>query len=408
MNHPRLAQFSDVLESLPDLAPTVPLTDGGDADIDHLGHSIATLAARLAQRQERDAMMASITTQVMQGVYLDEILDHVYEGFRGLIPYDRIGLALLEDEGRIARARWARSDAGEMVLSRGFAAKMSGSSLQDVMATGRPRILNDLERYATEHPKSHSTQLVIREGIRSSLTCPLIALGKPIGFLFFSSRQPHQYATVHTDAFDRLAGLISAVVEKGALYEQLSTANAALREARDALQIEATHDALTGMLNRRAVLAFLANMLAMARRRDRSGAVILVDIDHFKRINDTHGHPAGDAVLREVAQRIAAKLRAGDSAGRYGGEEFLICLDDCTHTGAMQCAERLLSAIHDTPVTIPGGEVRVTMSVGLVHRSHLRGENAEHLIQQADHALYDAKGSGRDRIVEALSEPGNP
>ena len=112
-----------------------------------------------------------------------------------------------------------------MLIDRNYAAPLEGSSLRVLLETGRPRILNDLEEYLREHPESASTRLVVREGMRSSLTCPLIARGKPIGFMFFSSMTPEAYRDAHVDLFLAIAGQLAVIVEKGRLYQQLVELN---------------------------------------------------------------------------------------------------------------------------------------------------------------------------------------
>ena len=397
MTDAQLMYYRDVLQALPDGTPTITVPNDAPDDVAALGRSIADLASRLALRQSQDAMLASVSDMVMQGVYVDEVLDHVYDGFRALIPYDRIGCALLEEGGTVVRARWARSESPERHLKGGYAALMAGSSLQAIVATGQPRIINDLEAYAAERPHSHATRLILAEGVRSSLTCLLAAMGRPIGFLFFSSTQRHRYDATHADIFLRLAGMIAGVIEKGALYEQLAAANNSLREARDAFEQQATHDALTGLWNRRATLQFLERVLAQSRRNARAGAVLMMDIDHFKAINDSWGHPAGDAVLREVARRVTRVLRAGDVVGRYGGEEFLLVLDGCSADGAARCAERLLAEMRSSPVIHESHAIPMTVSVGVVHEHELGGRSADALIEAADGALYRAKREGRDQ-----------
>jgi GAF domain-containing protein len=127
----------------------------------------------------------------------DEVLGFVYESLQSLIPHDRIGVALIEDGGTV-RARWARSAASEIHLAADYSAPLEGSSLQQVIATGEPRILNDLEAYLADHPQSDSTLRIVREGMRSSLTGPLVARGRPIGFIFFSSLRRDAFEHEHT------------------------------------------------------------------------------------------------------------------------------------------------------------------------------------------------------------------
>ena len=192
----------------------------GEDEIGQLGQALMDLGSALGQRLDQVRTLAQVTAQINAGLTLDQVLDLVFESFRPLIPYDRIGFSLLEEDGQVARARWARSTAPQVKLTVGYSARLAGSSLQWIVETGQPRILNDLEAYLQEHPNSESTRLILAEGIRSSLTCPLIAMGKPIGFMFFSSRQPCTYKDAHVELFLQIAGQLAVIVEKSRLYQQ--------------------------------------------------------------------------------------------------------------------------------------------------------------------------------------------
>lgn len=186
-----------------------------------MANRLETVEARLAEMRALSRLIARINA----GITLDEVLDHVYESFTNVIPYDRIGCALLEDGGAVLRSRWARSDTAAIKLKAGFCAPMKGSSLQGSIESGEPRILNDLERYLREHPGSKPTKLIVEEGVRSSLTCPLIVRGKPIGFLFFSSRETDTYRDAHVDVFLQIANQLSTTIEKSRLYDKLLELN---------------------------------------------------------------------------------------------------------------------------------------------------------------------------------------
>ncbi len=172
--------------------------------------------------------------------------------------------------------------------------------------------------------------------------------------------------------------------------------------AREALREQATHDALTGLLNRAAIIENLQDELARAGREFHSLAVLLVDLDRFKQINDTRGHPAGDAVLREAARRMKASVRRYDAVGRYGGEEFLIVLPGCSTSDATAQAERLRQSVCAEPFRFSGSLLTVTCSIGVASRSTPSPTDSEDLVREADLALYRAKDGGRNcvRILE--------
>jgi len=171
-----------------------------------------------------------------------------------------------------------------------------------------------------------------------------------------------------------------------------------LLTAQAALQHEATHDRLTGLWNRGKVLDHLATELASARRSGDPVGVGLVDIDHFKAINDTYGHEVGDHILRATADRMRAALRGTDVIGRYGGEEFLIVLGRSTSDGSL-AFERVRRAVCDSPIDTSSGAANVTVSIG---EGVARGPvPANELIAWADAALYRAKRAGRNRVHRA-------
>jgi len=166
------------------------------------------------------------------------------------------------------------------------------------------------------------------------------------------------------------------------------------------------HDSLTGLLNRRAFEYLLGRECQRLQRFGEQFSLLILDIDHFKRINDRLGHAAGDAVLAAVAQTLQSHAREVDRVARFGGEEFCVLLPRTAHEGALQAAERLRAAINH--ITIPWDEdvISVTVSTGLASAEHA-GESTEDLLQRADQALYQAKSEGRNRVVVAPAFEGS-
>jgi two-component system cell cycle response regulator len=178
-----------------------------------------------------------------------------------------------------------------------------------------------------------------------------------------------------------------------------------LISARDSLRIQATHDPLTGLWNRAGIFEIMRRELDRAQREKASLGVVMTDIDHFKRINDTHGHLAGDAVLREVASRLLRAVRPYDSVGRYGGEEFLIIVPGCNVDSAIKQAERLRRSIGGEPMALgTGASIPVTLSLGIAATADL-STDSNYLVRIADAALYRAKENGRNRIEWGLPGP---
>ena len=178
---------------------------------------------------------------------------------------------------------------------------------------------------------------------------------------------------------------------------------AELVAAREALREQATRDGLTGLWNRREILDRLARESARCERDGGELSVVVIDVDHFKRVNDTLGHAAGDGVLREIASRLGASVRPADVVGRVGGEEFLVVLPGCDHLRALGVAERLRVAVSREPVRALGREIPVTASFGVAGRRGPVGPEA--LVALADAALYAAKRAGRNRTQLATGAP---
>jgi signal transduction histidine kinase len=196
-------------------------TDPAD-EVGKLGIALQNLARNLHERYLEIRKLDEITSQINAGVLLDDVLENVYESFKGIIPYNRIGFSLIEAGGKQVRAYWARTDQPAVELEVGYSAPLEGSSLKRILETGEPRIINDLVDYYMEHPQSESTLLMLKEGIRSSLTGPLIANGVPVGFMFFSSVEPKTYSEKHIAIFHRIASQLSVIVEKGRLISELA------------------------------------------------------------------------------------------------------------------------------------------------------------------------------------------
>jgi two-component system cell cycle response regulator len=169
---------------------------------------------------------------------------------------------------------------------------------------------------------------------------------------------------------------------------------------RDELMVQATHDSLTGLWNRKASMDTLVRELSRAARENRTIGLLLADLDHFKQINDTYGHLAGDRVLQTVAMRLKSALRTYDTIGRYGGEEFLIICPGCDERALLRRGEHLRTALAREPVVTPEGNIPVSLSLGAAvsNGSIPQGE----MLKLADEALYRAKRAGRNRVEMAV------
>lgn len=226
---------------------------------------------------------------------------------------------------------------------------------------------------------------------------PLIRQSKLLGSLNIGSNHPERFSSdMGTDFVERLASIIAICLENVINSERLT-------------QIGLT-DALTNVSNRRYVEQRMLEEIGRARRQHYSIACMYLDIDHFKSINDQHTHQGGDDVLKEVAKRIKAELRLSDTLGRFGGEEFVVLLVNTDQIDARLVAERIRKSIANKPFLMSlTGVCDVTISIGIATLSedHNLGEiddTAKALLLRADHALYDAKEQGRNRVCISVED----
>jgi len=223
---------------------------------------------------------------------------------------------------------------------------------------------------------------------------PLERQGRLMGSLNFGSADPGRYTRSHGTEFLGHLGVIASFALENAVN-------------RARLLRSGITDVLTGWHNRRYLQTRLREELERSRRDGSPLTLLLIDIDHFKRVNDNHGHLAGDLVLTEVAQRIESRIRASDVAARYGGEEFVLALPDTDAAAGRSLAERLRAAVAERPIALAdGAELELTISAGLATVTPSRAEEdlktlAESLLARADLALYEAKSAGRDRVAAA-------
>lgn len=204
----------------------------------------------------------------------------------------------------------------------------------------------------------------------------------------------HELATPEKAVGDRPF----AVQELGECAAELAEVAERLREEQSRLTADATRDPLTGLCNRRPFTDTLIRETAFAQRTGWPVSLVMVDLDHFKRLNDEHGHKAGDQALQRTADRLGSLVRQSDSVARYGGEEFAIILPGTRLDQARRIAQQLCDAIRADEFVYADTPIHITASFGVAELHECGLEDAEHLIQVADAALYEAKRTGRDRV----------
>ncbi|HVN77146.1 MAG TPA: diguanylate cyclase [Thermoanaerobaculaceae bacterium] len=255
------------------------------------------------------------------------------------------------------------------------------------------RVFNDAVMAAMNVPHGVTTAVRVTgtpEGDGDVDTSAMAVFPLPLrdaeGVLALLPSEPQRFAAASRPLLQELTPHIALVLDNARLAQRL--------------QQLSTHDGLTRLLNHRAIHERLASENERAARYGRPLTVILCDLDHFKLVNDTHGHLAGDAVLRAAAWAMARNLRECDAIGRYGGEEFMAVLPEDGLEAGVRVAERLRQALAERPVTLPSGAtVPVTGSFGVASRAELPvGATADALMRLADSRLYEAKAAGRDCV----------
>jgi len=343
-------------------------------------HSFGAVAAALTRGQELEAALPAIATAVARAsgfdwatiTLVDERIEQITarainnarHSDTATANLSREGEANLEDALRAARA------------FRGRAQPQLFSNLLDDSSAARTAMRRFLER-------AH---------LLSTATFPLYSGQRLLGTLNFSDSTVHGFAAREVDFLTLLGEQVVHALEWLQLNQELREANAALARA-------ASHDALTGLPNRMLFLDRLDQTLARAQRCADAVAVLFIDLDDFKAVNDRFGHETGDRLLRVVAERLQRTLRTGDTAARLGGDEFTVVLGDVTgEEQAQQVAERLRRALQQ-PVELAGQCLLPRASIGVACAS-AASANAEALLRRADQAMYEAKAQAKARLID--------
>jgi two-component system, cell cycle response regulator len=228
------------------------------------------------------------------------------------------------------------------------------------------------------------TRKVKLRGAESILVLPLASADEAIGTLTLASRERHSFRKDVREMLGVIAVQVATSLQNAIMYKKMETM--------------ATTDGLTGLTNHRTFQERFANLLERSARHGHRAAILLLDIDHFKKVNDTYGHPVGDEVLRQVARVLGKAVRVIDIPARYGGEEFAIVLESTDLGGAVNLAERIREDVGRLEVATDKGTLKVTTSIGIAAFPDDAREQPA-LIERADMALYQAKQSGRNRVV---------
>ena len=333
--------------------------------------------AELERRAAQQAAVALLGEHALEGANTEELMHQALTSAAQMLGGDKVTIAeLLADEDCLvlrAGLGWADAAIGSFRLAIG-----EGSQSGYTLLTGMPVVVEDwLTEQRFERPAA-----LLKDNMRSGLTVKIEGRsGGPFGVFAIQSAQPRRFSERDVDFLQALANVLADALERQA--------------TEDAIRDRALHDPLTGLPNRVLFVDRLEHALARLGRQQSLCAILFLDLDHFKLVNDSLGHQVGDELLAAAAPRLKQALRSSDTVARFGGDEFGVLLEDvASERDAIETAERI-AAIFARPFVLSGSEHFVTTSIGIALARG--GEQADELIRDADAAMYRAKDRGRAR-----------
>ena len=363
-----------------------PGKDPGGLEAEHrrLQSRLADLTDEVSRNEALLRKTQDRELELLRANSLPQLFERLIVGLRTSYQLEGVALILNDPQHEIRH----------LLSGDGLALdELQGVCFVDALTTVAPQLANLERPWLGPYHKADHELLLRPPGLPGSLALiPLRRQEQLDGVLVFSSNDPQRFTQELASDFLAHLGLVAALCVENAVN-------------RARLLRSGFTDFLTGFHNRRYLHARLREELARAQRARQSVVCLMIDVDHFKRINDQYGHLAGDAVLREVAQRIDAEMRISDTGARFGGDEFALVLSQAAITDGEKVAARVLHAVRAQPVPI-GKQVSepVTLSIGVAAPTPGPGMRdykvlAERLIAEADAALYRAKSAGRNRIA---------
>jgi diguanylate cyclase (GGDEF)-like protein len=340
--------------------------------------------AEESEKQERifaEALSASVST-LNSTLKFEEVLDRLLSNLEKVIPNNHANIMLVDEnnDARIVRARGYDAELLQKLLEQINLHVDETPTLLRMSVTGEPLVIADTMTDPIWVKRVSSAW------IRSYLGAPIHVKGKVVGYINLDSDQANVFNRIHTERLRLFADQAAIAIENARLFEQTEQM--------------ATIDYLTGLYNRRYFFELSETEFKRYKRYKKPFSLILLDLDHFKDINDRHGHAAGDLVLQNLAKVFRDSLRSMDIPGRIGGEEFVILLPETNHGQAVLVADRLRKDIEEAKHILEGSEVFITASMGVVSASD-EYPSLQAMILAADGLMYRAKEEGRNRIVSA-------
>ncbi len=354
------------------------------AQLEATRRQLEEMTAEAARNDEIMRRAQQRELQLLQAETLDVLMKTLIGGLRVSYGVEYVSVVLCDPDHDIRHLLLANGTPAEDFEDLLVVESMSGLAPQYI-ALQQPW----LGKFAA---CDHQLVCPNARSAKSIAMIPLSHRGKLLGSINLCSDDPLRFTHVHASDFLAHLGVIASFCIENTIN-------------RARLLRSGFTDVLTGWNNRRYLTVRIGEELARARRDETTLVCLMLDIDHFKRVNDTWGHTAGDVVLKELAQRIESQVRASDVAARYGGEEFVVLLPSTNVAAAQNLAERIRKEVAASPISLPCGEaITITASIGIAEISPAPGDKdlktmGDSLIARADVALYAAKSAGRDRVM---------
>lgn len=324
--------------------------------------------------------LIGVARTVVSSLDLDQVLDRILDSARGFMGMPSGMLAVYNES------------TDEMVLHAYSGLSTEFVSIDRWPLLGRGDVLTRtaMGDYSIRYSPDTGRELepvreLAAEGIRAMVCVPLAVHNHPVGILYLYDFEPRMLEEVQLDHLGLLASFAALAIDNATLHGRT--------------RMLALTDALTGLYNKRYFMQMFPHEMIRARRYTKPLSLIMIDVDNFKNLNDTYGHPKGDQVLAHVGKILHGSLRAADISFRYGGEEFVVILPETRLDGAFMVAETLREKIFKgvTPLLDQGSEWPVTVSLG-VSGYPADGSTTDHLLSHADSCLYRAKQQGKNRV----------
>lgn len=321
-----------------------------------------------------------------EALTMEQVMDTAFDAAAAIVEYDAAAITIYDPERKRHRVFSVRvRPNSKPVLD---VKRMGGMEFKDNSGLVSMVVKNKHYLPAGGELRDTSasvyTDKIKMVGVESLLILPLMSADEVIGTFMLCSREPSRFGKDIREMLRIIITQVAVSMQNAMMYRKMETM--------------ATTDGLTGLTNHRTFQDRFADMLERTKRHGHEAAILLCDVDHFKKVNDTYGHPVGDEVLRRVARVLQDAARKIDITARYGGEEFVVALESTNLEGAIQLAERIRSDVGSLILDSDKGAFSVNMSIG-VAISPGDGRDRAQLIEHADHALYHAKESGRNRVV---------